>query len=837
MMTEVYHFGRFTLDPVEHRLRADGAPVSLGSTAFTVLLALVERAGSIVTKDDLISRVWGYSDVEENRLYVHINALRKIIGRECIVNKQGRGYRFEAQVWRSGKEMDKPARRPDGNLPAPWTAAEGPTRLIGRDKELPAVTELLARAQVVTLAGPGGVGKTRLAVRAAGESAAKFPDGVWLVELGALTSPDLVPGAVAAALGVRVGHSETPLATLAHDLRLKTLLIVLDNCEHLHGVCAELCETLAAAAPGVKLLATSREALSCAGEQIFEVPPLDVPREGADATHGVASVELFVERASAADARFRLEEDELSIAANICRRLDGLPLAIEMVASWAGVLGLRALDEKLESSRDVWLRARTTAPRRHSTLSSALEWSHDLLEAPERILLRRLAVFPAGFALGTAEAVASDEPIPEARVFEYLGSLVRKSMLAVEPGWQARRYRLLDTTRAFMREKLASSGEEKSVRLRHARYVLQSLEAGMDEWETTGDAVWLERFGPLLDDVRTALDWAMQEEGDDAVALAGVSWPLWRQLSLHVEGRQWLGRAAGRLTAETPPMLEARLRFGMGELALGPGLAQAAYGQYARAAALYRSHGRHSDLGAVLPRLAFALLMTNRPKDAEQASAEALELLEHGGQLRTLATAYSVSSCIEARLGRFDLARTIGEKAEQLCLVAGAERSALVVATNLVEVSAEMEDFDRAVSDGRALVARLRATSHSALLAYALYILAAALVARSDVDEALAAAREALPALSDEGMLCCLLDHLALRSAVMDRIADAALLAGYADAIYGSSGRTRGPIEQRALKRLDLYLRDALADQEAARLKREGALLTEEQAIRLATSG
>jgi DNA-binding winged helix-turn-helix (wHTH) protein len=402
-MAAPYSFGRFTLDAAERRLFADGEPVPLGPTDFRLLITLIENAGAVVTKDDLMSRVWGRAVVGDHVLRVHINTLRKALGGDCIVNKPGRGYRFVAPVRRT--EPHAPRHKPRaGNLPSLWTddATAGPTRLIGRSEQLRSVSELLVHGRLVTLTGHGGVGKTRLALQAAHEASPQFCDGVWLVALASLKDPELVPGAIAAALGVKIGATATPLDTLQRFLARKSLLVVLDNCEHVLAASARTAEALLAAAPNVKILATSREALSCYGERVLEVPPLAVPSERlispAD-MRSMAAVELFIERATGADANFKIEDKDLTIIAGICRRLDGLPLAIEMAAGWAGLLGLEALDAKLAGSLKAWLRARSTAPPRHSTLRATLEWSHGLLSAAEQAVLCRLTVFAGSFTM------------------------------------------------------------------------------------------------------------------------------------------------------------------------------------------------------------------------------------------------------------------------------------------------------------------------------------------------------------------------------------------------------------------------------------------------------
>ncbi len=831
-----YRFGSFTLDPVKRQLCADGQPVPLGPTAFHILQILVEGAGAAIPKEELISRVWGHSDVGDNRLHVHINALRKIVGQGRIVTKQGRGYHFVTQFGRSRTKLQlQTGETRPGNLPSLWMANEGSGRLIGRAVQLRAVSKLLASSRLVTLTGPGGVGKTRLALQAAWKASPQFSDGVWLVELAALKDPDATAGAVAAVLGIKVGDGAAPLDTLARVLARKTLLIVLDNCEHVIGAAARLCETLLGATQSVKILATSREAFCCPGEQAFEVPPLEVPPESVTETRAMramASVELFTERAKSAGSNFRLDDEDVLIAARICRRLDGLPLAIEIVAGWAGVLGLETLDAEFDGSMQAWPHAGNTTPPRHATLRATLQWSYDLLSATERTVLRRLAVFAGAFTLEAAKAVVGDSEIPEQRVFEHVGRMIRRSMVVLVP--EARRYRLLETTRAFMLERLAESAEAEVVRSRHARYLLRLLERATDEWETTSDTVWLHRYAPVLDDLRSALDWATAKEPDTAVALGGASWPLWREVPLLVEGRERLSAAVALLHRTSPPALEARLRYGLGNMMLNTTATKAAHAECARAAMLYRSIGEALCLGQALTGLGYVLMRLGRMDEAEKAVTEALELLEHSSWPRTLATAYAVQLGLNMNLGQHDAARAAGEKSLQLCELVGADRSAFVAAANLMQLSFQTNDLDSAISAGRELAARFRDTCHTDVLGYVLGLLAGALTARGDLDEALTAARQAAPLLRDEGMLFWLFDHFALRAGLAGQMADAARFAGYADAAYRKHDEAREPIAILARERLNQLLRQALQDAEIAQLNHEGSLFIEEQAMTLA---
>jgi tetratricopeptide (TPR) repeat protein len=364
--------------------------------------------------------------------------------------------------------------------------------------------------------------------------------------------------------------------------------------------------------------------------------------------------------------------------------------------------------------------------------------------------------------------------------------------------------------------------------------MLSLLETAMREWEITSDAAWLERYAPVLDDLRAALDWAMEKNSDEAVALAGASWPLWRILALLGEGERRLSLAAGRLSPATPPALEGRLRQGLGVLRLNTTALNTAYEELTTAAALYRALGESPHLGSVLATLGFALLMLGRIEEAEHTVAEALILLEHSHWPRTLAQTYSVQMCIELRRGHYDAVRSAGENALRLCKQAGADFAGFTVSANLVEATLEMGDVEGAVSAGRSLAAELRETHNTDTLGFVLGILCGALTARGDLEEALAVAKEAAPLLRDDGMPFGLFDHLALRAGLAGRTRDAALIAGYADAIHRASGRPREPIGHRAIERLCRVLRKALPEDEIARLTHLGAQLSEDQVMTVA---
>ena len=436
-----------------------------------------------------------------------------------------------------------------GNLPTPISP------LVGRDTELQELGELAAGRRLMTLVGAGGIGKTRLAVELGHRLSDEFADGRWLAELGAFADPALVPVAVASTLGLELVESSLTPVQVAAALREKRLLLVLDTCEHVLDAAAGLAEALLRAAPGVHVLATSREPLAAEGEYVYRVPPLSVPPEGADSISRISSygaARLFLARAGAADPAFAPDDRAAATIAMIVWRLDGIPLAIELAAARAASLGLQALAARLDDRFQLLTGGRRTALPRHQTLRATLDWSHDLLDDRSRLVLRRLAVFSGSFTLEAAVAAASENEAGATEVVDGIVDLVAKSLVSADVGGPVTRYRLLETTRGYALEKLAESGELAAVARRHADFLRGRFEVAAASWARTPVGEWLADYAPELDNLRAALDWAFAATGDAAlgVALTAAAAPLWIQLSLLGECRARVGRALATLTSE-----------------------------------------------------------------------------------------------------------------------------------------------------------------------------------------------------------------------------------------------------------------------------------------------
>ncbi|MFE3289164.1 ATP-binding protein [Rhodococcus sp. NPDC059234] len=455
--------------------------------------------------------------------------------------------------------MPSATRERVGNLPHELT------NFIGRRRELGEVRRLLSESRLVTLIGMGGVGKTRIALRAAANLQQEFEDGVWLVELGALSEPDLLADTVAAALGLRERVARSPLPLLIDFLAGRRALIVLDNCEHLVAEVAEFTTAVLSACPQVRILATSREALSAGGEAVLRVPPLTVP--GPDTTASLRGlgryegVTMFEARARAAVPGFSLTEDNQVTVAEICQRLEGLPLAIELAAARLRALSPKQILQRLTNRYRLLTTGNRVAPSRQQTLQLCIDWSHDLLSERERTLWRRLAVFAGGFELDAAGEVSG---FAEGELIDVLASLVDKSILIGEETGAVVRYRMLETIREYGLEKLTEAGESALLRQRHQDWCVRLTLQAEAEWIGKRQLEWIARFDRTRADLRGALEFSVTAAADPDAALHMVAaiYPYWVSRGLYSEGRYWIERALARADGSPTAMRVSALCLG-----------------------------------------------------------------------------------------------------------------------------------------------------------------------------------------------------------------------------------------------------------------------------------
>lgn len=561
------NFGPFRLLAAQQSLLEHGKPVRLGGRALDILTVLIERHSEVVTKEQLITRVWPTTFVEEGNLRVHIAALRKALGdgqagRRYIANIPGRGYQFVAPVSYDDEAgaAEPAAPAPAHNLPAPLS------RMLGRADVVRSLVDELGQRRFLTLVGPGGIGKTTVALAVADAKGPSLRNGARFLDLTTTTDPARLPASLASVLGFAV-RPDDPVQSLISYLRDKDILLVLDSCEHAIETAAALAEKLLRGAPGVRILATSREPLRADGERVRRLAPLGVPAASAGITADKAlaypGVQLFVERASVSLDGFELTDADAPIVAEVCRRLDGIPLAIELAAARVDTFGVKGLVSVLTDRLRLAMKGRRTALPRHQTLAATLDWSHASLSEDERVLLRRLSIFAGPFSAEAAYAVAGGEEDDKPDIIDRLANLVAKSLVAADVVGAGPRYHLLETTRAYAHQKLVESGEAETVARRHAEYCRDLLATAQLELHGLPAAVWLAAYGSQIDNVRKALDWAFSATGDKeiGIAIAVTAVPLWMQMSLMSECRTNVERGLAYLGANFPDNSEMRMRL------------------------------------------------------------------------------------------------------------------------------------------------------------------------------------------------------------------------------------------------------------------------------------
>ncbi|MGM4992583.1 winged helix-turn-helix domain-containing protein [Tardiphaga sp. 841_E9_N1_2] len=538
--SRIFKFGPFQLRPATRILEEAGQRVVVGDRAFDILCVLVQNNNDVFTVADLKQAVWKNVHVEDGVIRVHISALRKILGNEFIKNIVGRGYQFSGEIAAQGGRTSSPDIFYRDKLSKP---PNYPLRLIGRDQVVEQVLERLHDKRFVTIAGPGGVGKTTLSLVVSRHLSAKFDEAICFVDLSPLSDASLVTSTIASSLGLSVS-SDDPTTNLLKFVRDKTLLLVIDNCEHVIEGTAPIVEQIHAAAPDVHILATSREPLRVAGEHLLRVGPLDAPRIDEQATVAdiarFSAMELFVERAAAAGSAAPLQDGDAALIGDICRKLDGLPLAIELAAARCDTYGLPELHAVLDDRVKMLWKGRRTAPTRHQTLDALIDWSFTLLGPDERSVLSAISSFQGAFRIRAAQAVAAPlcgENCDFREVFQYL---VTSSLVTVDNTGTEPRYRLLDATRAYAALKLEGAPFRYKTKQRYLDYLLRAVEEADSAWRNQSADAWIKAHGAYVYDVRSALAFAFSDAASEEDKLTGIrlvarSSTIWFQLSLTSE--------------------------------------------------------------------------------------------------------------------------------------------------------------------------------------------------------------------------------------------------------------------------------------------------------------
>jgi predicted ATPase/DNA-binding winged helix-turn-helix (wHTH) protein len=546
-------FGPFELSIGERVLRRDGEVLPLGDRALHILIYLTDRPGEVIAKQELIDRVWSDVTVEEGSLRVHVAAIRKALGdgqfgNRYIANIKGRGYSFVGTVvpLAGGTETRSDGSRHQGRLPV------RPLMMIGRETVISEVGGKLRDERFVTLLGPGGIGKTTIALAVGRAAAEDFAGQVYFVDLESLTDPRHVAGAVATSLGLAL-KSKDPGPELVDLVRSRKLLVILDSCEHVIEAVASLAEELYQQTEEIHVLTTSRELLKVEGEHCYRVLPLDFPPDGSEQTANAVlrypAAQLFVQRVAARAGSLVLTDAEASFVADMCRMLDGIPLAIELAAGQAAALGIKNTVARLVSRPELLKLSRRTAVPRHRTLKATLDWSYDLLSDAERIVFRRIAPFVGHFTLEGARSVAGELGAGTGEIFDAIAGLVEKSLIATRIDETQAQYRLLDTTRAYALEKLEEHDELDVISGRYAKYVAEFLESQREMMLALPRARRTAAYSDQLSNIRAALKWSFGSHGDDEIAtrLAAASAQVFLELSLLIECQAWAERAIARL--------------------------------------------------------------------------------------------------------------------------------------------------------------------------------------------------------------------------------------------------------------------------------------------------
>jgi len=717
------------------------------------------------------------------------------------------------------------------------------TSFVGREAEVAELTALVEKNRLVTLVGSGGIGKTRTSLQVAANLLDGSGDGVWFIEMAPLASGEYVPSTIAQALGLTLSAEGDPVENLVRAIATKRALLVFDNCEHLLEPVARVIGAILRKAPGVRVVASSLQGLAIAGEVVYRMPSLGVPSASQAARIApldaaqYAAIGLFVERARAVDHRFVLTDENAPIVADICRRLDGIPFAIELAAARVRILSPRQLRDHLDERLRVLTGGSRDALPRQKTLRALIDWSYDLLDERERTLFRRLGIFVNGFALEATSAVGAGDGLDALDAFDVLASLVDKSLVLAEAAGDTLRYRLLESTRVYARERLEAAGERAACAARHLSYLRDCFAHAGDRYERT--ARWPELgevFVAELEDVRAALDWAIA--GGDAHTggelLAEIRHG-WQNLGLHREG---IARAEAFLAAlsDDDPCLIARIWIVIAFLEGELGRRERGFAAAANGVARARACGERAILASALSLYSFCAIRSRGYDEAEPALAEAEAIAE--ASVATHLQLLGARARFSGQVGDLEAQTRAYERLRQEHRSLGNTSAALGYTLNLAEAQHSRGETERAIAILRDALDAFRTHSNRLYLTGMLANFAGYLVAVGELSEARAIAREAIQELAprepESASIAQAMEHLALALGLGGDVSRAALLKGYVDENYGVQGFVRETTETRTFDRLSELLAGRLDPAELARLTAEGRRLGADAAIALA---
>lgn len=707
------------------------------------------------------------------------------------------------------------------------------TSLVGRERDLGDVKALLDTCRLVTLSGSGGVGKTRVALQIGADLIDRFRDGVWFADLAPITDPELVSSVIAKVLGISQQEGRRVDESIPRWLKGKQLLIILDNCEHVVEAAARIADAIIHNCSEVLVLSTSRQALGISGEVVHRLPSLAIPDKGLRANEALAygAIALFVDRAKAAETRFALTDDNAPIVTNICRRLDGIPLAIELAAARVSVLSIPHLAQRLDERFKILTGGSRTALPRQKTLVALIDWSYDLLTAQEQTLFNRLGIFAGAFSLAAAATVCGWDGVDEIEILDLLSSLTGKSLVVADTGGERERYHLLESTRAYALEKLNTIGERDRLGRRHGEYFCAQAQESDERYGTSSTETWLASVELEIDNYRAVLEWGLTQGEDTVVgaAIAGALESLWFRGGLAAEGRYWMGLALGRVSEAERPQVVARLWLALAWLLSGRRMFEAAQ----RAVVLYESTRDHRRGARAQDRLAFALVEMGRLEEASDTVSRALPVLREQGDNLGVASCLITQAYIANCRGNVAAGRDLLMQALAVYKMLGEEMGTAAVLGNLAELEfadGRPEEALRSVSEALEIYSRGKdvvnlAIYHDNSAAYR--------IALGDLDGAGTSLREGLRfarRAQAAQYIAISLQHFALLAALRGQMRTAASLLGYVNAQFQELGIARETTEEWGYKKLMAVLCDHLGEADITKLAAEGAAWSEDQA-------